>query len=318
MGFSVFALVVSIRYTLRHVAFTRYGVRQAAYVSFERCGSGNGFCEIVVEVHGPDDRVYRVHLKNEDRGDIVYSDPFHVWVIYDRRDPTNVALPYILDPITGLWYVLAPAIIAFLWSVPNLVVGFKPRPGLTRRDRIRLFDEAYAGSPGWDIGRPQRAFVELAENRALTGRVLDVGCGTGEHALMAAGLGLDATGIDASPTAISIAEGKALERGLIARFLVMDALDLVSLGERFDTVLDSGFFHVLEERDRTRFVGALEALIPAGGRYFMLCDRRLIWEQDVIRAAFADGWVVDAIEPARMEFTCDHGHAAWCAAIARD
>ena len=61
----------------------------------------------------------------------------------------------------------------------------------------------YATTPPWDIGRPQPAFLELAEKGAVMGRVLDVGCGTGEHALMAAGRGLPATGIDSAPSAMS-------------------------------------------------------------------------------------------------------------------
>jgi len=43
----------------------------------------------------------------------------------------------------------------------------------------------------------------------LVGRVLDVGCGTGEQALMAAATGLDATGLDAAGTAIAISKRKA-------------------------------------------------------------------------------------------------------------
>jgi SAM-dependent methyltransferase len=46
-----------------------------------------------------------------------------------------------------------------------------------------FFDAAYHGTPPWEIGRPQPALAELAEAGALRGRVLDVGCGTGEHAL---------------------------------------------------------------------------------------------------------------------------------------
>ena len=48
----------------------------------------------------------------------------------------------------------------------------------------------------------------------LAGRVLDIGCGTGEHALMCAAMGLDATGIDATPMAIgraSFASGWRIE-----------------------------------------------------------------------------------------------------------
>ena len=71
-------------------------------------------------------------------------------------------------------------------------------PETTDARRARDFDATYlAGRAPWDIGRPQSAFRELADRGRLIGRVLDVGCGTGEHALMAAALGLDATGVDA-------------------------------------------------------------------------------------------------------------------------
>ena len=48
------------------------------------------------------------------------------------------------------------------------------------------FEAAYATTPPWDIGRPQPAFAALAAEGRLGGRVLDVGCGSGEHVLMAA------------------------------------------------------------------------------------------------------------------------------------
>jgi cyclopropane fatty-acyl-phospholipid synthase-like methyltransferase len=88
---------------------------------------------------------------------------------------------------------------------------------------------------------------------------------------MAAALVLEATGIDAAPTAIAIARGKARDRGLAARFLVWNALQLAGLDERFDTVLDCGLFHVLDDDDRSRFVDSVGAVVPTGGRYYMLC-----------------------------------------------
>jgi SAM-dependent methyltransferase len=186
------------------------------------------------------------------------------------------------------------------------------------------FEPAYAGTPPWDIGRPQPAFVELADAGAIVGRVLDVGCGTGEHALMAAERGLEATGIDAAPTAIELARAKARERELDVRFLVADALDLPALGERFDTVLDSGLFHVLSDDERRIFVESLGAVVPGGGRYVMLCfsdrqpgalgPRRVSVEE--IRGAFADGWNVDAIDAVEMA-TLRGPVQAWRAVITR-
>lgn len=174
------------------------------------------------------------------------------------------------------------------------------------------FEAAYRGPrPPWDIGRPQPALLALAEAGALVGPVLDVGCGTGEHALLAAKLGLEATGIDAAPSAIAIAERKAAERGLEARFMVADALDLAAIGQRFATVLDSGLFHVFSDPARVRFVEGLRQVVVPGGRYVMLgfSDRqpgiggpRRLGAAE-IRAAFAEGWTIEAIEPAHIETT---------------
>ncbi|HET6865924.1 MAG TPA: class I SAM-dependent methyltransferase [Solirubrobacteraceae bacterium] len=188
------------------------------------------------------------------------------------------------------------------------------------------FDLMYAGAPPWDIGRPQPGFLELAEAGALRGRVLDVGCGTGEHALMAAASGFDATGIDAAPSAIEIAQGKARQRGLSARFLVWNALDLGSLDERFDTVLDSGLFHVFGDTDRARLVTSLAAVTAPGARYHMMCfsdrqpgdwgPRRV--SQAEIRSSFARGWRVESIDAATFDITTDPaGVRAWLARITR-
>ena len=188
------------------------------------------------------------------------------------------------------------------------------------------FNESYAGRPPWDIGRPQPVFQALADAGELRGRVLDAGCGTGEHTLMAARLGLDATGIDFAPAAIALAEAKARERGIQARFLVHDALQLASLGGPFDTVLDSGLFHVFNDADRRAYAESLKSAVAPGGRYFMACfsDRqpgdwgpRRVTEGE-IRASFSDGWRIDSIELAQFDTLKDQPEVqAWLARITR-
>ncbi len=188
------------------------------------------------------------------------------------------------------------------------------------------FDQMYVGTPPWDIGRPQPAFLALADAGALQGKVLDVGCGTGEHTLMAVERGLEATGVDLAEAAIAAAGEKASKRGLNARFMVWDALDLGGLGEQFDTVLDCGLFHVLDDTDRSAFLAGLRAAVVPGGRYLMLCfsDRqpgdwgpRRITEAE-LRAGFAEGWRIDRLEPSTIDVTIDPaGAQAWLVAMTR-
>jgi SAM-dependent methyltransferase len=168
------------------------------------------------------------------------------------------------------------------------------------------WDEAYAASApaAWDIGRPQPVFVRLADQGLLSGRVLDSGCGTGEHTLLAAARGADATGIDLSGLAIQRARDKASERGLVARFEVGDALGLADLGPTFDVIIDSGVFHVFGDQDRPRYVASLASVLRPGGRCYLACfsDRQPgTWgprrvSQDELRAAFSRGWAVVSID----------------------
>jgi cyclopropane fatty-acyl-phospholipid synthase-like methyltransferase len=193
------------------------------------------------------------------------------------------------------------------------------------------WDASYTASKPapWDIGRPQPALVRLAEKGLLSGRLLDSGCGTGEQTLLAASHGADAIGIDVSVHAIERARGKATERGLTARFEVADALRLGDLGLMFDVVIDSGVFHVFDDKDRVRYVASLAAVLRDGGYCHLLCfsdrqpgtfgPRRV--RQDELRAAFNDGWRIIGIEATTFELN-ESGLGislaqAWLAAIQR-
>jgi SAM-dependent methyltransferase len=192
------------------------------------------------------------------------------------------------------------------------------------------WDDAYtsSASPPWDIGRPQRAFVRLAGLGLLTGLVLDAGCGTGEHTLLAAAHGADAIGIDIAPHAVERARAKASERGITARFEVGDVLDLGHLGGTFDILIDSGVFHVFDDENRALYVASLASALRSGGTCFLMCfsdlqpgdigPRRI--RQDDLREAFRDGWAIDRIEADAFEVNPDFGIAsarAWLATIRR-
>lgn len=173
------------------------------------------------------------------------------------------------------------------------------------------FQEHYRGKPPWEIGKPQSAFVEAADQ--IAGSVLDAGCGTGENALFFAGRGQRVTGIDFLEQPIAEAKRKAKERGLDATFLVIDALHLGDLPEVFDSAIDCGLFHVFSDEDRSRYVASLSTVVKPGCRLFLECfsDKeppgegpRRITQQN-LRDAFSDGWLVESIHEARFDVRPD-------------
>ena len=192
------------------------------------------------------------------------------------------------------------------------------------------WDDSYTGeTPApWDIGRPQPVFARLADEGLLAGDVLDAGCGTGEHALLAASHGADAFGIDLSPTAIGRARAKADERGLDARFEVANILEFRPAGPSFDVVIDSGLFHVFSDEERPRYVTSLASLLRPGGTCYLMCfsdrqpgdwgPRRV--RQEELAAAFSDGWTVVSITATSCDINPIEGVTqaqVWLAALRR-
>ena len=193
------------------------------------------------------------------------------------------------------------------------------------------FESIYAGQPRWEIGRPQKAFINVADQ--ITGSILDSGCGTGENAFFFASRGNKVTGIDFLAEPITIAKRKATERSLTVTFLVMDALTLKDWTERFDNVIDSGLFHVFSDDDRRRYVEGLAKILKPNGRFFFLCfndeepgtqgPRRVSRKE--IEVAFAEGWAIESIEPSQYEVrpdpkdisSSDGGPKAWFVVVRR-
>jgi SAM-dependent methyltransferase len=193
---------------------------------------------------------------------------------------------------------------------------------------LNPFDAAYLETPPWDIGRPQDVFVQLERDGVIKGRVLDVGCGTGDLALYLTQKGHETWGIDASPRAIHLAAAKARTSGALVqlddapqrpgpdgqsvmalRLQVGDALNLKKLGKSFDTAIDCGFFHALSDPGREKYRRSLEAALTPGGALHLLCfsDAEPEWggprriRQADLKRCFSGGWFIERLEAARFE-----------------
>jgi ubiquinone/menaquinone biosynthesis C-methylase UbiE len=136
------------------------------------------------------------------------------------------------------------------------------------------WEEAYKGTPPWDVGHPQPVFEALVKDGEIKpGKALDMGCGRGENAIMLAINGCDVTGIDLVEDAISDAKAKAAERHVEVNFIVGDVLRMDQLFEEaeFDIVLDSGLFHAMTDDERPVFARQVYRVLRPGGKYFMMC-----------------------------------------------
>src|SRR4051794_25086601 len=165
-----------------------------------------------------------------------------------------------------------------------------PPPAISR------FDEFYkTTTPPWVIGEPQPAVVELERAGLIRGKVLDVGCGTGEHTILLTRLGYDVLGVDFAPRAIEQARQNAEAKGVGARFDVADAMNLPD-GPRYDTIVDSALFHIFDDTDRAKYVASLHRACQPGGivHVLALSDQGRGFGPEVsgetIRDAFGDGW----------------------------
>lgn len=67
------------------------------------------------------------------------------------------------------------------------------------------------------------SFIEKEIRKNKRVRILDVGCGTGRHAIELARRGYDVTGLDLSPSQLERAEEKAREAGVRVKFIRKDA-----------------------------------------------------------------------------------------------
>ena len=71
-------------------------------------------------------------------------------------------------------------------------------------------------------------------------RVLDLGCGAGNHSLFFARLGFEVTGIDVSGSAIAVSRQRFADEGFVGTFHEMTFEDIGQLTSGFDLVLDRG------------------------------------------------------------------------------
>jgi len=181
-------------------------------------------------------------------------------------------------------------------------------------EKLYRGEAAFPGAPApdgipWEIGAAQPRLMELEALGAITGAVLDAGCGTGDNAIYLARKGYSVTGVDSSPTAIAQARARAADAGARVRFEVADATELTGYDGIFDTVVDSALYHCLDHEGRSAYAAALHRATAPGARWFVYCfsgdnvngviaPMEAVPEAEVRSTLAGGGWRIDFLGPA--------------------
>jgi SAM-dependent methyltransferase len=189
------------------------------------------------------------------------------------------------------------------------------------------FDALYRGeSPGdgmapmstppWDTKAPNENVIGWQTGGWVHGDVLDIGCGLGDNAVYLAKSGHKVTGLDISPTALITAERRAKDAGVDVKFAVADSTKLDGYTDAFDTVIDSGLFHCLDDEGRRSYAAAVHRATRPGATLLLSCfsdanpvgeewPRPAVSEETLRDVLGGAGWDIASLEPATVRGELD-------------
>ena len=176
-------------------------------------------------------------------------------------------------------------------------------------------------TPPWDTKAPKENVIAWQEAGLVHGEVLDIGCGLGDNAVYLAAQGHSVTGLDISPTALITAERRAKDAGVDVRFAVADATKLDGYTDAFDTVIDSGMYHCLDDDGKRSYAAAVHRATRPGATLLLGAfsdanaqdrewPRPMVSEQTLRETLGGAGWEITSLTSETVQLPHEDTEAA--------
>ena len=136
-------------------------------------------------------------------------------------------------------------------------------------DIDKIYRETPLNKIPWNYETPPDSLIELVNREKIKPcKTIDLGCGIGNYTIYIATKGFNVTGIDISPSAISIAKKKAKEKGVECNFLVADIVsNIEDFKINFDFAYDWELLHHIFPDKRQKYVENVYKILNPKAKY---------------------------------------------------